>query len=243
MANIDEYVKDAKASGMSEDDIRKNLSAAGWKEQDIDSALGAKQAPSPAAAQGTNTMAIISLVLAFFLPFLAWIFSIIALKQISKTGEKGKGAAIAGLILSILFSLVIILVVVGVVFFAYNVMDKVQNMPEQCEFEPGLICNAHTVTSDAVILEMIVDEEAYAGENLTLTGAEMRSCPGETELSYAGSGFQKSFPRVVSPGDKFMLKFTGCEFQGTKIYDSLVISYQVSGLELNNAGVLIADVK
>lgn len=54
---------------------------------------------SAAAGPKTNTMAIISLVLAFFISLGAVITGHIALGQIKRTGEGGRGLAMAGLIL------------------------------------------------------------------------------------------------------------------------------------------------
>ncbi len=50
----------------------------------------------------TNTLAIVSLVLAFFISLGAIICGHIALGQIKKTGESGRGLAIAGLVLGYL---------------------------------------------------------------------------------------------------------------------------------------------
>ncbi|BDZ55549.1 DUF4190 domain-containing protein [Agromyces marinus] len=51
------------------------------------------------AAQKTNVLAIVSLVSAFFVSLVAIITGHIALSQIKKTGEQGRGLAIAGLII------------------------------------------------------------------------------------------------------------------------------------------------
>lgn len=63
----------------------------------------AQPAPTPysSAPTGpkTNTLAIVSLVLAFFISLGAVITGHIALGQIKKTGENGRGLAIAGLVL------------------------------------------------------------------------------------------------------------------------------------------------
>ncbi|WP_256041409.1 DUF4190 domain-containing protein [Cryobacterium sp. SO1] len=56
----------------------------------------------PAAADKWNVLAIISLVSAFFVSLAAVICGHIALSQIKKTGEKGRGLAIAGLVLGYL---------------------------------------------------------------------------------------------------------------------------------------------
>jgi peptidyl-prolyl cis-trans isomerase B (cyclophilin B) len=52
-------------------------------------------APEP----GTNVLAIVSLVSAFFVSLVAIITGHIALSQIKRTGEKGRGLALAGLII------------------------------------------------------------------------------------------------------------------------------------------------
>ena len=54
---------------------------------------------APAPQQKTNTLAIVSLVLAFVVSLGAVICGHIALSQIKKTGEQGRGLAIAGLVL------------------------------------------------------------------------------------------------------------------------------------------------
>ncbi|MFF2387720.1 DUF4190 domain-containing protein [Agromyces sp. NPDC058104] len=51
------------------------------------------------ASTKTNVLAIVSLVSAFFISLVAVITGHIALSQIKKTGEQGRGLAIAGLIL------------------------------------------------------------------------------------------------------------------------------------------------
>ncbi|UYN83338.1 MAG: DUF4190 domain-containing protein [Microcella sp.] len=67
---------------------------------------------SAPAGPKTNTLAIISLVLAFFISLGAVICGHIALGQIKRTGEGGRGLAIAGLILGYLGLLVGLLVII-----------------------------------------------------------------------------------------------------------------------------------
>ena len=64
----------------------------------------------PPAPQRTNVMAILGLVFAFVFSPLGIVFSAIGLSQTKKRGEGGRGLAIAGLILSILFLLIGLLV-------------------------------------------------------------------------------------------------------------------------------------
>ena len=47
----------------------------------------------------TNTLAIVSLILAFFLPLIGAILGHVALGQIKKSGEEGRGLALAGVII------------------------------------------------------------------------------------------------------------------------------------------------
>lgn len=54
---------------------------------------------TPVNSARTNTMAIVSLVTSFFIALAGVIFGHIALSQIKKSGESGRGLAIAGLII------------------------------------------------------------------------------------------------------------------------------------------------
>lgn len=56
----------------------------------------------PVQAQTTNGLAIASLIFGIIgVQILAWVFGGIALSQISRTGQKGRGLAIAGIIIGI----------------------------------------------------------------------------------------------------------------------------------------------
>ncbi|MGA1811193.1 DUF4190 domain-containing protein [Frondihabitans sp. 4ASC-45] len=69
-------------------------------------------AGSPVAK--TNTLAIVGFVLAFVINIAGVVVSIIALNQIKQTGEKGRGLAIAGIIIGALSLIIgIIAVIVG----------------------------------------------------------------------------------------------------------------------------------
>jgi peptidyl-prolyl cis-trans isomerase B (cyclophilin B) len=60
-------------------------------------------------ATGTNGLAIASLICAFFVPIVAIILGHIALSQIKKTGQEGRGLALAGTILGYVFTGFIVL--------------------------------------------------------------------------------------------------------------------------------------
>jgi peptidyl-prolyl cis-trans isomerase B (cyclophilin B) len=84
----------------------------------------------------TNALAIVSLVCAFVFAPLGILFGHMSLSQIKKTGEEGRGLAIAGLIISYLvMALTILVVVMSVLFFvilARNLenMDLYQEYPD-----------------------------------------------------------------------------------------------------------------
>lgn len=72
--------------------------------------------------QKTNTMAIIALVLAFLIPLVGLILAIVALSQIKKKNEGGKGLAIA----SIIISAVILIGQILVMILFYGTMFGIQ---------------------------------------------------------------------------------------------------------------------
>ena len=78
--------------------------------------------------QSTNAMAIVSLVCAFLFAPLGILFGHISLSQIKKTGEEGRGLAIAGLVISYLITVVTILVVVLSVLFVVQVARDLESL-------------------------------------------------------------------------------------------------------------------
>ena len=80
---------------------------------------------SAAAGPKTNTLAIVSLVLAFFISLGAIICGHIALGQIKKTGENGRGLAIAGLVLGYLGLVVGVIVVIASIAVQVAVLGSI----------------------------------------------------------------------------------------------------------------------
>jgi ABC-type dipeptide/oligopeptide/nickel transport system permease component len=70
------------------------------------------------AESKTCVWAILSLIFAFFMPLIGLIFGIVALIQINKDKSlKGKGLAIAGIVISSLWMvLILLLFIIGLVF-------------------------------------------------------------------------------------------------------------------------------
>ncbi|TFD80939.1 DUF4190 domain-containing protein [Cryobacterium fucosi] len=75
-------------------------------------AYGQNGAYAQAPADKYNVLAIVSLVSAFFISLVAIITGHIALSQIKRTGEKGRGLAIGGLVLGYLGVLAAIIVII-----------------------------------------------------------------------------------------------------------------------------------
>ncbi|QBE48052.1 DUF4190 domain-containing protein [Leucobacter triazinivorans] len=72
--------------------------------------------PAYAPAPPTNTLAIIALVGAFFISLVGVICGHIALKQIARSGEGGRGLALAGLIIGYVGIAVWVIIIVFYVF-------------------------------------------------------------------------------------------------------------------------------
>ena len=83
--------------------------------------------PGYSAPQPTNTLAIASLVCAFLFAPLGIVFGHISLSQIKKTGEEGRGLALAGLIISYLITALTILVVVLAVLMVIALGRSLEN--------------------------------------------------------------------------------------------------------------------
>ena len=79
---------------------------------------GVQGQPPFAQPQGTNTMAILSLVFAFLFWPLGIVFGFIARSQIKRTGEGGGGLALAGLIVSLVWLGLLVLIAVLAIVFA-----------------------------------------------------------------------------------------------------------------------------
>jgi peptidyl-prolyl cis-trans isomerase B (cyclophilin B) len=98
---------------------------------------GAYPPPPPGAYAGyygypqpqpTNALAIVSLVCAFLFAPLGIIFGHISLLQIKKTGEDGRGLAIAGLVISYLITVLTIVVVVLSVLFVVQLARDLESL-------------------------------------------------------------------------------------------------------------------
>ena len=77
----------------------------------------ATQTSSPVATQKFNVLAIVGFVLSLFLSIIGAILGVIALVQIKRTGQRGRGLALAAII-------------IGVVFFIIGVIVDITVLPQ-----------------------------------------------------------------------------------------------------------------
>ena len=120
-----------------------------------------------------NGIAIAGLILAFFIPLLGLIFSLIGLKQSKKIGGAGRGIALAGLIISSLS----ILVTIGLIILIFLAAPALQRNARDSRRlgDVGLVrASIETVASDrapfgAITQETLIAElEVKAGEETSI---------------------------------------------------------------------------
>jgi peptidyl-prolyl cis-trans isomerase B (cyclophilin B) len=87
--------------------------------------------------QRTNSLAIVSLVCAFLFAPLGIIFGHISLSQIKKTGEEGRGLAVAGLVISYLITVLTIVVVLLSVVFLVEAARALESLDGLHPRHPG----------------------------------------------------------------------------------------------------------
>jgi hypothetical protein len=79
---------------------------------------GAASAPGAPGASRTNVVAIVALVLGFVVPVAGIVTGAIALAQIKRTGEKGRGLALGGIVAGGVLTLFLATVVIGTLVFS-----------------------------------------------------------------------------------------------------------------------------
>ncbi len=159
MANqqLIDYIRESLSAGISLKKIKKSLLDAGWPEQEVKEVISGAKDISPRketpplpekSSQKTSILAILSLILAFIFTPAGLILGIIALSEIKKNPSiKGRGLAIAGVIISSFFMIVGLLIIV--LFFAFfgTYFHPSELLPEKCTLPMGLECNKFSIVS------------------------------------------------------------------------------------------------
>ncbi|WP_309068310.1 DUF4190 domain-containing protein [Microbacterium sp.] len=103
-------------------------------------AAGAGYNPGPPSSERTNTLSIVALVGGFFIGLLGVIAGAIALRQIKKSGERGRGLAIGGIVvgsLNMLAGIIAIVLVVVAFMAAASAAESLSEQPQSSVSEPA----------------------------------------------------------------------------------------------------------
>lgn len=174
----------------------------------------------------TSGMAIASLILGIlsimlgWIPVLGWLIILVglglgiaALVKISKNENlKGKGLAIAGIVLSGL-ALFLFVILVGIGALAYfGVMEPDEFLPNKCTLPSGLACLDFMVSEKGDVQIKILDSMGFDLKN------------AQASLVTAGCTSQTV---DIAEGSIVTFEFSNCNVgkEGSKIYDDLQISY------------------
>lgn len=109
---------------------------------------------APAPNDQWNVLCIVGFVLAFIIPPVGLVLSIIALVQINRTHEKSKGLSIAGIVVGAFETLLGILLIILVIWglgFALNNHDSWSNIDSSCT-SAGCSLQSQSTVSDPVVL-------------------------------------------------------------------------------------------
>ncbi|MBT1173557.1 DUF4190 domain-containing protein [Bifidobacterium sp. MA2] len=98
-----------------------------------------------------NAMAIAGFVCSFFVAIVGLVLSIIGLNQIKRTGEKGRGLAIAGIIISAVQMVITVLFIVFIVVFGINAVDHYDHYDYGDYSDAGYYSDAQATSARAAV--------------------------------------------------------------------------------------------
>ena len=152
-----DYIRESLSAGISLKKIKKSLLDAGWPEQEVKEVINGAKNISPRketpplpekSSQKTSILAILSLIFAFLFPLVGLISGIIALSEIKKNPSiKGRGLAIAGIIISSFFVLIylVLLLIGGLAYSGF--LSPSSHLSPRCTLPIGFSCNEFSVVS------------------------------------------------------------------------------------------------
>lgn len=236
-----DYITNARKNKMHDKDIKEQLLKAGWKEDMINEGFKELQSDE-VSSNKTNVLAILSLVFSFLFSPVGLILGIISLKQIKKTSEKGKGLAIAGVIIS-LISIIIFVVVIGFTIYAsMGILNLERYIPQRCDFGYELECIGPASISVGR-LDFIMKN--HLRNAILIEDVKVNDC-SSTMISLNGNEYTDLESLTIEPEQMFYLRKVGC---GTgKVKDSyrrdVYIKYtnQESDLSYTVEGLILGRV-
>ena len=249
--SIIDYINNSRKKGMSDKDIKSQLINVGWRAHDVIQAFKSLESTSlpeqkitplsePTtkstlelvnATNKTNTLAIIALVMAFVIPLIGIILGFIALGKIKKSGEKGKGLAIAAIIIPI--AVVLLYLGITILLAASGFMDFSKVMPERCDSAIDIPCQGTAaIYSDSVIIPLRNEKSS----SITLQEYSVDGCSGE--IIFRIGGVEQSLENAeIGMRESFSFETNGCDFGKTG--DRAEINGQ---LKYVNTGVALPNI-
>ena len=158
--------------------------------------------------QKTNMLAIIGLLTAFFVPLVGLICSIIGLNQIGKRKERGKGVAIAGIIVSVIVGLLQLLTLLLIVVAVNSTTVKLTTYRDSSlgytvKYPEGWNVTPETITGGQAVLIKKGDDQ---------TGKVV----GQVEVAYIpppANGYSKDVLQAIADGLKKDAKNTNVVYE------------------------------
>lgn len=236
--SIINYIKNSRSKGMSDKDIKNQLNKVGWKAKDVNQAfnsLDSPPMPEPSARptstknkvdsaprpeynthipnenSKTSTLAIIALIMAFVMPLIGMILGIIALGKIKKSGEKGKGLAVAAIVIPIILFLLLAVVSLIAMVAYFGMLDTSRYLPERCEFPIILPCvGKANIQSDSVMVTL----QNNLDTSISLVEYSVDGCNGQ--VIFTKDGVDQDFLITeIGRVESFSLLIDGCDFGKT----------------------------
>ncbi len=261
-----DYIKKTREKGFDDDKIRQALEGQGWYNSDIDEAFESlkdrlPEAPAPDEETGIspklvdpddsgkpepaaekprseryNVLAILSFVFTFIISIVGFIMAIIALVQIKKTGEKGKGFAIAAIVINCILIGVILLTFMIAPLAYFGVLDPAQMLPERCSGLAGMDCiDKAVVTEEGVMFAL----RNNIGFRITILDVEGQVCNGAAGVAEGITGeiaTNEPFePVTVENNEVYRIRVDCSLRQGQEFDDEFTVQYR------NNATGLTHD--
>jgi hypothetical protein len=183
---------------------------------------GKYSVPIPGKSE-TCMWAIAALVCAFVMPLLGIIFAIVALVKINENPNlKGKGLAIAALVVSLIWLPIMALVFIGTIAY-FGVLNPESFLPNICSFSMGLDClEAPYADRDlGTIVFSLTNNLGYQVTDMKVSS----SCPGGTVE-----------PIAIDNGQSAIVTLSGCSFIGDHYSEDVGIIYTSSATGMTHTG-------
>jgi hypothetical protein len=174
--------------------------------------------------------AIAAMIFAFIAPLIGLILAIVALVVIKDNpSKKGKGLAIAALIISIVFMVLFLLVIAAIAYF--GVLSPANLLPQKCEFEAGLDCIEHPEANEAAgtIAFPVYNSLGYT---IRIDSVKGTVCGGGGTTVNG-----QPLPVEVKNGEQAAIILGDCDFGRDERYDEdITITYTSMATNLQHKG-------